>query len=352
MAESLRDQLKASMEKLEKDRVEVLKVDEKVFGSSPELEQIKEEAREEKEERLEPKREEHIEQEPKDPIQEHHQEPEQEKEAEALAHWPEEKRKTFQNLSKEAKEFVLEREKNFNSDYTKKTQKHAEELRIAEKYKQALSPHEDYLRSIGMDPMDAATNLIAFERRLANASPKEKAQIIRQLADQYKADFTDESEEPVDPKISRLESKVLEQENYLRRIDQERKEAKEYEIQRTINDFKNTKDSSGRPKYPHFESVMQDMGDFIETAERRGKHITMESAYESAIMLNNELRQEYISNYNKDRFREEDNKKRLSVSKNASFNVKSTGSDSKESPRNLSIREALIRSMNDANAYS
>lgn len=349
MSDNLRTQLKESIKKLEEERLEVLKNDEKMFGSSPELEEEKTEHQyipEETEiEEKNSKQEDNINDDSGEDIEE---------ELSPLSHWAQEKKKTFQNLNAEAKKFILEREKDFNSDYTKKTQKLAEERKIAEKYRKAISPHEDYLKSMGLDPYEAAQSLIAFERQLANASPKEKAKIIKDLADQYKADFSEDEEgqEELHPTIKRLELEVREQKAYLARLEQESQKSKENDLARQVNEFKNTKDAAGNLKYPHFEKVMKKMGTIINTAVEDGEDITMDQAYQDACILNKELRDEVLNTYHKNRYKEEDNKKRLSASKNASFNVRSTGGETKQPPPQLSIRDALKRAMNEANSYS
>lgn len=43
------------------------------------------------------------------------------------------------------------------------------------------------------------------------------------------------------------------------------------------------------PKFPHFETVRQDMADIVEISAKRGVYLSLEQAYDKAILLNPEV---------------------------------------------------------------
>ncbi len=345
MENNLRETLKASLKSLEKEREEVLENDKKIMAEvidDPEELDSKTTENDYSEEEIEEKTAN---------IEINEPETDPQPELEALAHWSKDKKEIFKNLNPEAQEFLLSREKEFNADYTKKTQSLAEERKIAEKYKKSISPHEEYLKSRGLDPYEAANNIIAFERALATASPKERAKMLQELASQYEADFTqDDEEEEVDPRYERLSRKQQEIENYIARQEQERKHKEDREAANIVHQFVNTKDAHGKLKYPHFDKIQGEMSKRYNYAHSVNEPITLEEAYELAVLSNKDLREDYLSNYHGDKTRIEKDKRRFDAAKAASFSVKSSGGGIKSAPTNLTVREALKRAMADANA--
>src|SRR5271154_3931090 len=181
MTKSLREDLMASMDRLEGERQEVLDKDKELFGVPDSAKN----APTQEVEFIEDKPAESVE----DTIDEAPDEP---KALNPLSHWDEDKKNTFNSLTLEAQEFILEREKHFQSDYTKKTQNLAEQRKVAEKYQKSIDPYKGYLEGIGLEPEQAFEALINVEMALRTASPREKIKMLNKLARDYGIEYSAE----------------------------------------------------------------------------------------------------------------------------------------------------------------
>lgn len=266
--------------------------------------------------------------------------PSPEPEIEAPAHWASEDREVFKSLDSKGRDFLLRRHKQMEADHTRKLQAHAEDVKIAENYRKKLTPHEGYIKTIGIDPFDAFEKLVGAEIKLRTGSPLEKQEILRTLAKQYGVQFQHDDTQPeIDQKTQLIFQKLEQTEKSLLQLKQER----EYEVQRGlqnhINEFTSKVDEKGLPKYPHFETLKVRMGKFLEDGEAS----SLEEAYEQAIMLNKDLREGYILSQNKN---VEARNKSL-ASKDAIFNVKSRHTSNTSDPKkDLSLDQTIRQAIN------
>jgi len=277
------------------------------------------------------------------------EEPEQatvEDEINAPEHWGIDDKEMFKALDNRGRDFLLRRHKQMEADYTKNKQALAEEQKIAESFKKAVTPYESYLKEIGLNPQEAFEKLLATEMRLRMVSPKEKAQILQNLAQEYGAEF-DPNAEPIqiDEATQRIYDELNRQKSELMQLKQEREFTQKRSIDSTIESFANQKDDKGILKHPHFETLRDQMGKLLNS----GLAGNLDEAYERAIYLQSDLRDEYISRHtNKDK-QEADTRQKTLASKRAGFNVKSGASSQITDPKEkLNLRQQLER---DVGAY-
>lgn len=265
--------------------------------------------------------------------------PAEEEELIAPAHWAKEDREIFQSLDKDGRKFLLKQHKFMESSYTKKMQALTEDQKIAESFKKTITPYESYLNQLQINPTEAFEKLIATEMRLRMASPKEKAAIIHNLAKDYGAEFDPYAEpEQVDEKTQAIYDELNRQKAYIMRWEQQRQEQEKHSLESQINAFASTKDENNKLKYPHFETLRKDMGVLMNA----GKADTLEEAYEAALLLNKDLRHEYLLKQS----RADDDRKRASASKKAAFNVRAGSNNQITDPKpTLSLRETIARAM-------
>lgn len=325
MSESLRDQLSAALEKSITPEEEQSTVEDTVVEDSPEVEISAEEGQSEPEQASEP-------------------------EISAPEHWAAEDKEVFSSLDARGREFLLRRHKDMEAAYTKKQQALADERKQAEAVIKAVEPYEDYLRRNGLTREEAVNKLLATAQRLDESNPQDKIAILHNLARDYGVQLGNQEEpEPLSHEAQLLLDKInrIEADNYrlqeAHRLHQESLRWKEESsLQSVIDDFSSQKDENGNLKYPHFDTLREDMGLLLNA----GKAQNLEDAYESAIYLNRDLRTEYnLRQYNKDK-QEAETRKRVEASKRAGFNVKSgpvtQTSDPKEA---LSLRDEIRRNM-------
>jgi hypothetical protein len=266
--------------------------------------------------------------------------PSPEPEIEAPTHWASEDREVFKSLDSKGRDFLLRRHKQMEADHTKKLQAHAETLKIAERYQKVLAPHQDYVKQLGIDPDEAYSKLVGVEKILRTGTAAEKKDIFQKLATQYGVQFQHDDTQPeIDHKTQLIFQKLEQTEKSLLQLKQER----EYEVQRGlqshINEFTSRVDEKGLPKYPHFEILKVRMGKFLED----GEALSLEEAYEQAIMLNKDLREGYLSSQNKNI----EAKKKSLASKDEIFNVKSRHTSNTSDPKkDLSLDQTIRQAIN------
>lgn len=273
-----------------------------------------------------------------------------EEEDEAPDHWPDKDKEVFRAVDKNAKAFLLRRHKEMEAGYTKKQQALAEEKKIADNFRKAIEPHAAYLKQLNIDPIDAFNKLVSTEMRLRMANPQERGALINGLARQYGAQFDPNAPvAQIDPKTQLILDELNRQKALIDSMQNEKKEAQNQSNLQKITSFSDTKDKDGKPKYPHFEAVRVQMGKLINAGavkEGATESELLENAYTQAILGDVELRKEYIANLNR---REVDHKK-VSESKRAGFNVKSSGGGSvTDTKKDMSLAQT-IRAAYDAQA--
>ncbi len=173
----------------------------------------------------------------------------------------------FAKLNREVQEWVATIEREREAVDTRRSQEAAELKRTAEPFLNAIAPYRQYLEQIApqvrQTPDQMIGAILSAEHTLRTGNPQQKAQAFAQLAQQYQVDLAaltggqqaayHQPQQPAfDPYAQRLTA--LEQ-----RLQQEREEQQARETSIQIDNFKNAKDETGQPKYPHFERLRSAM---------------------------------------------------------------------------------------------
>lgn len=325
MSESLRDQLTAAFEQSTIPAEEQTTLEDTVVEASQDIEEVSQGTQLDDEQSVE-------------------------HEINAPDHWAPEDKEVFGSLDTRGREFLLRRHKEMEASHTKKQQALADERKQVEAVIKAVEPYEGYLKRSGLSREEAVNKLLATAQRLDESNPQDKIAILHSLARDYGVQLGNHEEaEPLSHEAQLLLDKInrIEADNYrLQEAHRLREEAskwnEEKSLQNVIDEFSNQKDEKGNLKYPHFDTLREDMGLLLNA----GKAKSLEDAYESAIYLNSDLRKEYNSRqYNKDK-QEADIRQKTAASKRAGFNVKSGSvaqlSDPKEA---LSLRDEIRRNV-------
>lgn len=271
----------------------------------------------------------------------------------APAHWSNEDKETFNSVGSDAKKFLLRRHKEMEADFTKKNQARSDDLKVAEAVRKAISEYEPSLRQMGVDPNIAAPQivqkLLSTDMRLRFGDPAEKADIIRKIVNDYgvtkaeasrMVDDHQQDMEPLDPRINNLMQQVEQQNRYLQSLEYQKQYETKLAAHDTIGSFASEKDESGNAKYPHFEKVRHKMGDVIKAQLTN----SLPDAYEQAVLLDKELRDDYIVKRQATMKRALDDNARAENAKKASFNVRSSsGAPAIEEDEPLALGELLAR---------
>lgn len=206
--------------------------------------------------------------------------------AQAPEHWSADDRTMFDKLDDEAKEFLLRRHRQMESDYTRKTQENAAAIKVGRLLDEAMDPAvRADLRRIGVDNESYIRQMMQWHH-MSVVNPAEFARnVVRQLrldpAQLFGEGWT-EGQEDTDPQSQRMAA--IEQR--LNQDQNERYNQAVAETQAKVTAFKDEKDAAGNLLRPHFEEVRKDMAQFL----RVDNSMSLQDAYEAAVFKNPTLR--------------------------------------------------------------
>jgi hypothetical protein len=268
--------------------------------------------------------------------------------AQAPTHWPSEKREMFSKLPPEAQTFILDRHKEMESDYTRKTTELAEQRKPVEEFGKLFEPYKQKLELAGMTPAQVTRQLLAAQ----NVLEQNPIEGIKWLAQSYKVDLSTLLPKPEDefsdPKVSALERELNQLKAQLQSREQEVQRQNAAEVNKVITDFASSKNADGTPKYPHFDSLKSLMGPMVA----QGK--TMEEAYSLAEYTLPEVRERIASEAAKAaqaealKKAEDDRKAKAKDARTAGNVIRSRGTAVEDTTGKTSLRQELAKNLRES----
>jgi hypothetical protein len=222
-------------------------------------------------------------------------EPAEAAELEALPapnHWPKDFAAKFEALDAPAQHLFMQRYKDLEGDYTKKTQAIAKYKKRQDAFDEIMAPFKSQFERAGMDDVGAVRQLLAAHDYLR----KDPANAIAWLANQYGVDIGAIGNDPAledefaDPQVKQLQQQVAQLTGFIQNQQTQQQSYEQASTQSFIDQFAAETDASGNPAHPHFETVRSVMGSLISS----GNATDLKSAYEAAVYANPELRQEEL----------------------------------------------------------
>ena len=222
-------------------------------------------------------------------------EPAEAAELEALPapnHWPKDFAAKFEALEPPAQHLFMQRYKDLEGDYTKKTQAIAKYKKRQDAFDEIMAPFKSQFERAGMDDVGAVRQLLAAHDYLR----KDPANAINWLASQYGVDIGAIGNDPAledefaDPQVKALQQQVAQLTGFIQNQQTQQQSYEQASTQSFIDQFAAETDASGNPAHPHFETVRSVMGSLISS----GNATDLKSAYEAAVYANPELRQEEL----------------------------------------------------------
>jgi hypothetical protein len=222
-------------------------------------------------------------------------EPAEAAELEALPapnHWPKDFAAKFEALEPPAQHLFMQRYKDLEGDYTKKTQAIAKYKKRQDAFDEIMQPFKGDFERAGMDDVGAVRQLLAAHDYLR----KDPANAINWLASQYGVDIGAIGNDPAledefaDPQVKQLQQQVAQLTGFIQNQQTQQQSYEQASTQSFIDQFAAETDASGNPAHPHFETVRSVMGSLISS----GNATDLKSAYEAAVYANPELRQEEL----------------------------------------------------------
>lgn len=221
----------------------------------------------------------------------------------------------FNSLDDAGKKVMLKKWGNLESGYNKKYEGIANDRKTIEEFNHIYEPYKQQLDIAGITPVQYTKQLIAADKFIRE-NPVEG---IKWLAQQSGVDLamlnqTPEEQNPMTKELNSLKGEIG-------TLKQELSQRELTTLAKQIENFKNAKDEEGNLKYPHFDTVKNEMAKLnAATGETN-----LEALYSKAVRLNDDL-------YNK-QLEAELAKKQAEAQKQADLNkAKKAGKPIKSSP--------------------
>jgi hypothetical protein len=216
---------------------------------------------------------------------------------EAPQHWASADKERFAKLSPDGQQFLLDRHKAMEGDYTRNMQAIAPLRKVAEQW-------QPYLQQFGQNatPDKVFNHLLQAEYSLRNGTPEQKTALFRQWAQEYGINLDQAvppaADEYVDPHVATLNQKLAQLEAWKNSREQaeqhhqrQQAERQHTELQSTITSFAAEKTEAGAPAHPHYEAVRETMAALIGGGQAQD----LKTAYDMAVWARPDLRQQLLA---------------------------------------------------------
>ena len=259
---------------------------------------------------------------------------------EAPKNWPKDRRELFNSLPDDAKRIILDREREFNTGFTRNAQENAVHRKRSEALNEVFTPYRQEMEAAGLDEI-GAIQFVLKEREAFNADPAgfiyqyaSKAlngdirpfiaalmqragltlehlagqpQQQTQAEDEYiNQDIIQAVERRLAPKLGAIDQiasqmQRLQQVAQLSAQDLEvRRQRQEQALNEEIEAFRTELDEEGNAKYPFFDELEGEMVEIvghnpeIKALVARNPRQALEKAYSEAIFRNPVVRQKVL----------------------------------------------------------
>lgn len=193
-------------------------------------------------------------------------------------------------LDKEGQRIAVDRLKELDRGFQKKTEKLASMEKRVRSIDDALEGYREQFAREGVDEGALIKQLLAANNFLA--TQPEKA--LKWLADSVGVDLAQvaapQQQEYVDPQIATLQAEIQQLRGFIQQQQQGQQQAHQAGIRSQIDAFAAEKDEGGNALRPHFEAVKPTMARMLQTGEAN----TLQEAYDKAIWATPKIRQELL----------------------------------------------------------
>lgn len=218
--------------------------------------------------------------------------------------WSAEDKARFVTLPREAQEFLLNREKATEGDYTRKTQALADRERSIEPLLAEVQRANPLLQQMGVSAHEFLAQSVNAVTNLRTGPAQQRAANIVYLADhngipreaiaQALGISTHGGEgqqiaQP-DPQYSTLAQQVSSLSQALNQLQSQNALNERQRAEAEFNALAQAKDASGQLKFPHFERVKQSMIQLVAN----GQYDNWDTAYDKAVRLDDDLHKQII----------------------------------------------------------
>lgn len=208
----------------------------------------------------------------------------------APASWKPAAREHWNSLKPDVKREILRRE----GDIQKGLQQASQHKKVAEEYYHTIQPYQGIIRAAGATPSQAISTMFDTAMQLTFGNPKQKAQKVREIIENYSVDIETldmvladmEVEDVGDPQLlqaidQRLQP-VTQFMNEMRGYQQNQDTQLQTQVQSDLQAF------AGSNEF--YEDVRDTMADLMEVAAKHNRTMSLQEAYDQACMITPEVK--------------------------------------------------------------
>tara|TARA_R100001369_G_scaffold29463_2_gene53116 strand:- start:1296 stop:2426 length:1131 start_codon:yes stop_codon:yes gene_type:complete len=264
---------------------------------------------------------------------------------EAPKNWTEDVKKVFETLPTESQEFMIKRDKEMTSDYTKKTQELAQQRKSIEALDAVLQPARQSIQATGIGEAEYISRLLNADHAL-RTDPKNA---LRQLAQGYGINLSSMNEESEswndpDPQYAQLMQQNQQIMAELNQFKQQNIQTTVTQTEQTVEQFSQKTGADGKLAHPHFDKVRVKMGNLIDAGEAKG----IDDAYVKAVRLDDDLYAEAIKTSQLSVKKQEDSKRKAAVDKARKVKPSGSANPPKGSIKTTDLDSLLMTSIEGA----
>lgn len=172
----------------------------------------------------------------------------------------------------------------------------ASERQLAKAFQQTVQPFMARIQSMNIHPIMAVGELLKADHVLSTAPTAQRAQFMAKLIKDYGVDVAAldsalSGQGTVDPTESKLDALLKQRlaplESFMtsqQRQAEEQRQTVSARMTETVGQM-----AADTAKYPHFDSVREDMADIVEIQAKKGVYLTLDQAYNRAVAMNPDL---------------------------------------------------------------
>ena len=201
----------------------------------------------------------------------------------APVHWSADHREMFEGLDPKAQQFLMDRHKAMEADYTQKTQQIAPLRNTVAQWGKYLSDH-------GVTAEQAFHTFMGKEQMLRYGTNDQKIAVLKELAENYGIQPPDPNAQAPDPRVNALQQQIWQMQNVATMQQQQAAQQAAAQTQASMDAFKSKTTEAGTLAHPFYGEVMNEMIAFANADRMAGKQPTMESLYERACQANPAVR--------------------------------------------------------------
>lgn len=207
----------------------------------------------------------------------------------APASWKATTREKWATLDPEVRAEIMRRE----TETSLALNQTAQQRKIADEFQRTIAPYMPQFQADGQPPLQAIQGMLQASAQLRSGAPAQKAAVIAQviqqfgvdvsLLDQHLAAHYSGQQAPADPTsgvMQALRSEIAPIQQFMQQIQQQQTQRQQATQQQLLSEI--TEFSS---KAEFFADVQQDVADLLEMSANRGVNMTLQEAYDRAIMF-------------------------------------------------------------------